>query len=233
MTPAVYERYSARRRARVQEKIEAAGGLDDAEKARREKIGNANAGKVPWNKGRKHSPGAHIHDSIRLLTCQIKSHMRPSFHRAHFAVFLPKLPKRRRLLQCHVQLPHCNQSTVTDGRCALPRCAETIEKIRARTKAAMQDPATIDKLRKAAGKPHTEETKEMLRQKMLAWHADRRAEMDAMGGGAEGDEAPGEDRRPRLSREEYEARQAEIKAKSAETMKKRWQDPEYRCVHAR
>lgn len=35
-----------------------AGELGERERLRRERISKANVGKVPWNKGRQHSPGA-------------------------------------------------------------------------------------------------------------------------------------------------------------------------------
>lgn len=57
MTPDQYAAYSSRRKQRVLERAEEMGGLDEAEKARREKIAKANAGKVPWNRGKKHKPG--------------------------------------------------------------------------------------------------------------------------------------------------------------------------------
>lgn len=122
--------------------------------------------------------------------------------------------------------------------------AETIEKIRATTTAAMKDPRTIDKLRKAAGKPHTEETKETIRQKMKNWHSDRRAELQeardkrkeakdrdkssdssaAASSSSESDQS--------VDLEAFEAKQAEMRSKAAASMRKRWQDPEYRCEKA-
>jgi hypothetical protein len=52
-----YTRYAERRKRRVEERD--AARLTEDERARRTKIGEANKGRVPWNKGRKHSPGAH------------------------------------------------------------------------------------------------------------------------------------------------------------------------------
>ena len=40
--------------------------MDQREKTRRERISKANKGNVPWNKGRKHSPG------LRLNICYAK-----------------------------------------------------------------------------------------------------------------------------------------------------------------
>lgn len=38
-------------------KADALAALSEKERLRRMKIAQANAGKMPWNKGRKHSPG--------------------------------------------------------------------------------------------------------------------------------------------------------------------------------
>lgn len=35
-------------------------GLDDKERARRAKISAANSGRIPWNKGRNHTPGKEV-----------------------------------------------------------------------------------------------------------------------------------------------------------------------------
>jgi hypothetical protein len=51
-----YARYAARRKRRVEERD--AARLTEDERMRRSKIGEANKGRVPWNKGRKHTPGA-------------------------------------------------------------------------------------------------------------------------------------------------------------------------------
>lgn len=50
-----YQRYAERRRRRILERD--ADRLNQEEVARRAKIGAANKGRTPWNKGRKHSPG--------------------------------------------------------------------------------------------------------------------------------------------------------------------------------
>ncbi len=52
---AEYEQYAERRRRRVEERD--AERLTESERARRARIGEANKGRVPWNKGRKHRPG--------------------------------------------------------------------------------------------------------------------------------------------------------------------------------
>jgi hypothetical protein len=49
-----YEKYKARRDKRMQEAYKS---LAPEEIERRMKIGQANSKRVPWNKGRKHSPG--------------------------------------------------------------------------------------------------------------------------------------------------------------------------------
>jgi hypothetical protein len=49
-----YEQYKARRDKRMQEEYKS---LSPEEVERRMKIGQANSKRVPWNKGRKHSPG--------------------------------------------------------------------------------------------------------------------------------------------------------------------------------
>ena len=59
-----YERYAARRKRRIEERD--AARLTEEERARRAKIGEANKGRVPWNKGRRHSPGAQL---LRARTC--------------------------------------------------------------------------------------------------------------------------------------------------------------------
>lgn len=40
---------------------------DDPELVRRRKIGMANKGKVPWNKGRKHSAGNTIYEILSVI----------------------------------------------------------------------------------------------------------------------------------------------------------------------
>ena len=47
--------------------------LTETELARRQKIGKANAGKVPWNKGRKHSPGGRYPHRNNLQMGQASS----------------------------------------------------------------------------------------------------------------------------------------------------------------
>lgn len=43
--------------------------LNDREKLRRMRISKANKGNIPWNKGRKHSPGTYKHAPVVLLSC--------------------------------------------------------------------------------------------------------------------------------------------------------------------
>jgi len=118
-----YERYTARRRRRIEERD--AARLTEEERARRAKIGEANKGRTPWNKGRKHSPG--------VLCCCLSGVWGLGALRA--------APVR--LLDA---TPAAGTPAPTPQRHRRTPPAETIEKIRARTKAAMETPQVQKKI---------------------------------------------------------------------------------------
>ncbi|KAK9820585.1 hypothetical protein WJX72_011936 [[Myrmecia] bisecta] len=123
---------------------------------------------------------------------------------------------------------------------------ETKAKISARTKEAMQRPEVLAKMKAAAHKPHTEETREKIRQALRAvW--DRKGRVRKTGGGKSSRHRQGQtnadgtpvkeegEPEPERTPEELaeEARQKAIKSalhrqRISEAIRKKWQDPEYR-----
>lgn len=122
--------------------------LDEKEQLRRSRISNANSGKTPWNKGRKHSPGAQ---SGKLL-------------QEGLATATARSPA---------------QMSSVKLACCRPTPAETIAKIRARTREAMQRPDVREAYKEGVAKhlrKHSDETKvgrdyEKPVAHELGWHA--------------------------------------------------------------
>lgn len=106
MLAAVNKMVASARRANAKKAAAAAGGdVDEQEKLRRLKISQANKGRTPWNKGRRHS--AETIARIRAAT-------RVAMQRADVRERLQKANEKR--------VPHSEEAKVGAGACGCGAC---------------------------------------------------------------------------------------------------------------